>query len=174
MGRALEAESETILQRLFQENSTRILHLGDARRALYNDLHAVARHEEAGLLDIPPTIAAGVPAEGLQAADHLFVDMEGQFPVRLNEWEQSVLDAERARADFVTWIRNFDRKSWALAFPYSHGGQKLPGYPDFITVTGTPEAPVFNILEPHCGEDSVAKAKALLNSPTATARRSGG
>ena len=40
---------------------------------------------------------------------------------------------------------------------------RLPGYPDFIVVRGTLEAPVFDILEPHRGEDSVAKAKGLAD-----------
>lgn len=163
LGRTIERESDTLLHDLFQQHRAPVGRLGPERRALYNELHAVARHEEAGLLDIPQSISAEVPPDAVEVPGHVFVDENGTFRAKLNEWEEAVLSEERARPDFVAWVRNFDRKPWALSFPYSHAGKRLPGYPDFIIVGGTAQEPVFDVLEPHRGEDSVAKAKGLAD-----------
>jgi type III restriction enzyme len=61
----------------------------------------------------------------------------------------------------VTWIRNFDRKPWSLAIPYEFAGQRRPLFPDFIVVRRAGAQYVADLLEPHRGEDSVAKAKGL-------------
>jgi hypothetical protein len=37
---------------------------------------------------------------------HVFSDPAGTFPVTLNDWELSVMQAELARAGFVAWYRN--------------------------------------------------------------------
>lgn len=161
LNRKIEREAGLLVHNLFQEYRTSISHLGPERRALYNELHAVARHEEAGFLDLPRAISADIPPEAVEVSDHLFVDENGRFQVALNEWEEAVLTKERERPDFVAWLRNFDRKPWALSFPYSQGGKTRAGYPDFIIVGGTPQEPVFDLLEPHRGEDSVAKVKGL-------------
>ncbi|WP_373487462.1 DEAD/DEAH box helicase [Blastomonas sp.] len=159
--RALEHEADRWLHDLFQQYRPAIARLGPDRRAAYNALHAVARHEEAGFLDIPQVITADVPPDAAALPGHMFVDDNGEFRAKLNGWEVPVLAEERAHPDFLTWLRNFDRKSWALAFPYTYLGQRRPGYPDFIVIRGTVEEPVFDLLEPHRGEDSVAKAKGL-------------
>jgi type III restriction enzyme len=163
VGRAVEQEAGELLHRLFQEYRSAIARLNDVRRPLYNDLHAVARHEEAGTLDIPTAIAVDVPPDAEGWPHHLFVDEEGRFRAKLNGWEENVLGIEMDRPDFLTWVRNPDRKPWSLAVPYTLGGRRLPGYPDFIIVRGTLVAPIFDILEPHQGEDSVAKAKGLAD-----------
>ena len=85
----------------------------------------------------------------------------GLFRLTLIGWEEAVLTAERQRPGFVTWTRNFDRKPWSLAVPYEFGGQRRPLFPDFIVVRRAREHYVADLLEPHLGEDSVAKAKGL-------------
>lgn len=159
--RAVEADAAAQVHTLFQKHRAAITRLGPERRGHYNQLHAVARHEEPGMLDLPETIAVPLPPDAADAPDHLFADQDGTFKTKLNGWEKSVLAAERERPDFLAWLRNIDRKSWALAFPYTRGGNRLPGYPDFIVLRGSPDEPAFDILEPHRGEDSVAKAKGL-------------
>lgn len=159
--RAVETEAGSMLHRLFQDHHVAIGKLNSERLAHYNDLRAIARHEEAGLLDVPESIAFDVPPDASEFSRHLFVDEQGRFRAKLNGWEQKVLALELERGDFLTWIRNFDRKAWSLAFPYTQGGRRLPGHPDFIIVRGTGEDMIFDLLEPHQGEDSVAKAKGL-------------
>jgi type III restriction enzyme len=160
--RAVEEETGALLHELWETHRAAIVALPLDRRAVYNELHAIARHEEAGLLNLPETIAVDVPAEALDCPDHLFVDEQGRFRAKLNKWEHAVIEAERRRSSFVTWVRNFDRKPWSLAYPYTLGGERRPGHPDFIVVRRAPNgALVVDLLEPHQGADSVAKAAGL-------------
>jgi len=81
----------------------------------------------------------------------------------LNSWEHAVIKAEVAREDVVGWLRNIERKPWALAMPYELGGEVRPMYPDFLVVRREGSGLVVDILEPHAPSlsDSYAKAKGL-------------
>ena len=92
---------------------------------------------------------------------HIYVDEEKRFRVLLNTWEQAVVSEELARDDFVCWLRNFDRKAWSLAYVYEIAGEERPGYPDFVSIRRQGSTFVADILEPHQGADSLAKAKGL-------------
>ncbi|MER8440422.1 hypothetical protein NKH36_31100 [Mesorhizobium sp. M1312] len=120
--RALETDAAAQIHTLFQKHRAAITRLGPERRATYNQLHAVTRYEEPGMLDLPETIAVPLPADAVDAPGHLFVDQAGAFNTKLNGWEKSVLAEERDRPDFLSWLRN---------------GNRLPGYPDFIVLRGT-------------------------------------
>ena len=47
------------------------------------------------------------------------------------------------------WLRNIDRKDWALCVPYRMGGEYRALYPDFLVVYGDNGGLVTDILEPH-------------------------
>lgn len=69
------------------------------------------------------------------------------------------------REDFVCFLRNPARSSWALCLAREvDAGERKPFYPDFIIVRKDAEAGyVLDILEPHneSMDDNVSKAKAL-------------
>jgi type III restriction enzyme len=67
----------------------------------------------------------------------------------LNQWERHVIEAEIAREDVIGWLRNIERKPWALAIPYEWGGAMKPMYPDFLVVRRQTAGLVVDILEPH-------------------------
>lgn len=102
---------------------------------------------------------------GKEYRDHLFVNEQGIAKIRLNTWEEGVLEEERRRPDFVCWLRNPGHdKSWALKIPYKMGGDNKPAYPDFIIVRKDPDGPtgyVVDILEPHDSTrtDNLGKAR---------------
>ena len=51
--------------------------------------------------------------------NHLFVsDVTGVATMKLNTWESGVIEEEEKQNDFVCWIRNPSRGSWALCIPY--------------------------------------------------------
>ena len=114
---------------------------------------------------------AGVPAYypvtlksgGKEYRDHLFVSEETGFAkLKLNPWESGVLKEEQGRKDFVCWIRNPSRGSWALCIPYEMDGETKPTYPDIIIVrTDKVLGYVIDILEPHnpAYKDNLGKAK---------------
>lgn len=82
--------------------------------------------------------------------------------MKLNTWEAGVIEEEEKREDFVCWIRNPSRGSWALCIPYEIDGEIRPAYPDFIIVRKDRVLEyVVDILEPHNPDfkDNLGKAK---------------
>ena len=80
----------------------------------------------------------------------------------LNTWETGVIAEEDGRPDFVCWICNPSRGSWALCIPYEIDGETKPTYPDFIVVRKDRAIGyVVDILEPHNPDfkDNLGKAK---------------
>ena len=81
---------------------------------------------------------------------------------KLNGWEADLIAEEEKRQDFVCWIRNPSRASWALCIPYEINGEIKPTYPDFIIVREDEHLGyVIDILEPHSADfkDNLGKAK---------------
>ena len=111
---------------------------------------------------LPETIQ--IPQEdGKEYRDHLFVDDEtGVAKIKLNSWEDGVLAEEQARDDFVCWIRNPSRGSWALCIPYEMDSVWQSTYPDLLIVRkDVGNEYVIDILEPHRAneKDNLGKAK---------------
>ena len=74
---------------------------------------------------------------GKEYRNHLFVsDITGVATMKLNTWEAGVIEEEEKREDFVCWIRNPSRGSWALCIPYEIDGEIKPtlGRPNKIYV----------------------------------------
>ena len=112
---------------------------------------------------LPETIQVPHESGGKEYRDHLFVSEDtGMAKLKLNPWEFGVLEEEQERKDFVCWIRNPSRASWALCIPYEIDGETKPTYPDFIIVrTDKVIGYVIDILEPHnpAYKDNLGKAK---------------
>ena len=116
---------------------------------------------------LPEFIQVAQDKDGKDYPDHLFVSEEtGTARFKLNAWETAVIAEEEQQPDFVCWIRNPSRGSWALTIPYEIDGEKKAAYPDFIIVrkddiTGY----VIDILEPHGDQfaDSLNKAKGMAD-----------
>ncbi len=112
---------------------------------------------------LPETIQVPHESGGKEYRDHLFVSEDtGMAKLKLNPWESGVLEEEQSRKDFVCWIRNPSRASWALCIPYEIDGETKPTYPDFIIVrTDKVLGYVIDILEPHnpAYKDNLGKAK---------------
>lgn len=112
---------------------------------------------------LPETIQVPHESGGKEYRDHLFVSEDtGLAKLKLNPWESGVLEEEQGRKDFVCWIRNPSRGSWALCIPYEMDGETKPTYPDIIIVrTDKVLGYVIDILEPHnpAYKDNLGKAK---------------
>ena len=84
--------------------------------------------------------------------------------MKLNGWESALIEEEAKRTDFVCWLRNPSRASWALCLPYDFNGEKKAFYPDFLIIRSDVALDyVVDILEPHGDQytDNLPKAKAL-------------
>lgn len=135
----------------------------DKVRKQYDDIVSdgdkVSKHN----FRLPETIQVPHDVGGKQYRDHLFVDDRTGFAtLKLNTWESDVIEEEEKNPDFVCWIRNPSRGSWALCIPYEQDGEMKPAYPDFIVVRRDKILNyVVDILEPHSPDfdDNLGKAK---------------
>ena len=112
---------------------------------------------------LPETVMVPHDEAGRLFSDHLFVDDSGYAMINLNGWETRVIEEEEGRDDFVCWIRNPSRGSWALCMPYEMDGEIKPMYPDFLIVRQEGAEYVVDVLEPHNPSmaDNLGKAKGL-------------
>ena len=102
--------------------------------------------------------------DGQEYADHLLADENGKAIIRLNSWEDGVLQEERRQSDYVCWLRNPDRQVWSLCIPYEIDNDTKPMYPDFLIIRHDDQLGfVVDILEPHNDgfKDNLGKAKGL-------------
>ena len=127
--------------------------------SIVSDGDVVSKHN----FRLPETIQVPHEAGGKEYCDHLFVsDITGTAKLKLNGWEADLIAEEEKRPDFVCWIRNPSRGSWALCIPYEIDGEIKPTYPDFIVVRKDDRMGyVIDILEPHSPDfkDNLGKAK---------------
>mgnify|MGYP000876900584 FL=1 len=127
--------------------------------SIVSDGDVVSKHN----FRLPETIQVPHEAGGKEYRDHLFVsDTKGTAKLKLNGWEADLIAEEEKRPDFVCWIRNPSRASWALCIPYEIDGEIKPTYPDFIVVREDERLGyVIDILEPHSPDfkDNLGKAK---------------
>ena len=127
--------------------------------SIVSDGDVVSKHN----FRLPEAIQVPHEAGGKEYRDHLFVsDTTGTAKLKLNGWEADLIAEEEKRQDFVCWIRNRSRASWALCIPYEINGEIKPTYPDFIIVREDERLGyVIDILEPHSADfkDNLGKAK---------------
>lgn len=127
--------------------------------SIVSDSNTLSKHN----FRIPETIQVPHEASGSEYSNHLFVDPKtGTAKISLNGWESALIQEEQIQKDFVCWIRNRERASWALCIPYRINNEIRSMYPDFIIVRKDPiTGYVVDILEPHCADlkDNLAKAK---------------
>ncbi|MBQ9021373.1 MAG: DEAD/DEAH box helicase family protein [Eggerthellaceae bacterium] len=115
--------------------------------SIVSDGDIVSKHN----FRLPETIQVPHDAQGRDYRTHLFVSEEtGVVRIRLNKWEEDVIAEEEQRDDFVCWIRNPSRGSWALCIPYKIDAVDKPAYPDFLVVRRDDKLGyIIDILEPH-------------------------
>lgn len=160
----LEKACEARIYALFAKNKTAIAGLKTSEREQYNKVRELAKEPEALEFAPPAEIIINVREDGFAAYNkHLYLDSDGNYLADLNTWEQATIQAEIDREEVLGWLRNYERKPWALALPYEDGATVLPMYPDFLVVRQEAEKQTVDILEPHSSAlaDSWKKAKGL-------------
>lgn len=139
--------------------------LDEKHRQQYNSLVAQGSEVSKHLFKLPEAINVDLDNDGEVCHDHLFVNEEGTAQFKLKGWEPKTLEKERSNPNFVCWLRNQERKPWALCIPYEYNGETHRMYPDFLIVrkdeNGNYE---YSLLEPHIDnkDDNLPKAKGLV------------
>ena len=143
---------------LYQRNKKKIANLPTSAREPYNRLLGASKEPAEVSRTMPPEIT--VKKHGVVWKGHIYADANGDFLAKLNSWEKAVLDEAMAKPGFVGWLRNTDRKEWAIAVPYDDRGVK-PFYPDFVIIRRESGDLVADLIDPHNSkfDDTWAKAK---------------
>lgn len=164
----LEKECGRRIEHLFSKYKAEIRNLTSSEREKYNKVKEIAKEPEALEMLPPAEIMVGVDKKngsGYSRFDkHLYIDNQGEYWMKPgSSWETLVIQAEIAKNEVVGWLRNYDRKQWALSMPYDFGGTVNPMYPDFLVVRKEGDGYLVDILEPHSSSlaDSYAKARGL-------------
>ena len=133
-------------------------------RQQYNNLVTMGSTTSKHLFHLPETINVDLDNDGETCTDHLFVNSDGTATFKLTGWEPITLAEERKNPNFVCWLRNQDRKPWALCIPYEYGTETHRMYPDFLIIRKKGKNYEYGLLEPHRDDkkDNLAKAKGLV------------
>ena len=158
VARKVEKAAQTLVQRWLKDHGPAIAALDEGSRAAYDEVRNLAAAPEL----TPLTYPAAIQAKAAEAVweKHLYVNEAGTFPAELNAPETDLLQQELGRKDVLWWLRNTDRKSWALCLPYEEGGEDLPVFPDFLLVRKEGRRLVVDIIDPHSIALADAPAKA--------------
>lgn len=149
---------------LFAKHRAAIGGRKSSEREKYNKVRELAKEPEALEFAPPAEIIVNIATDGFASyGKHLYVDADGKYHADLNTWEQATIQAEISRDEVIGWLRNYDRRHWALVLPYEDGATVLPMYPDFLIVRQEGNGLVVDILEPHSSAlaDSWKKARGL-------------
>lgn len=160
---ALQQRASTLLAEIEREHRNAIIALPPAQADLFATLQRSGRSAQLALMMPEQRVLFPLDDQAKQQSGHLFVvpGTSDECLLTLNTWEAEALDEERRRSDFRGFLRNLDRKRWALSYAYSYDGFRA-GYPDLLIFREAAEGMVIDILEPHLDAgDSVAKAKGL-------------
>lgn len=150
----------------YNDNNRRyIVEKSESVKKQYSDIIAdgdvVSKHN----FSLPESILVPEDPNGKEYSNHLFADEKtGKAKIRLNTWEDGVIEEEQQKPDFVCWLRNPSRASWALTIKYEINNEVKPAYPDFLIIRKDSKSQagyVVDILEPHNPDfkDNLPKAK---------------
>lgn len=168
----LDRAADAVAKRWIGEYRVAIKALADERRAVYDEVIAMSREPQR--VDVlRPRVRAEETEDGdgdllPTTAGHLMSAENGDFPIgALNAWEQRVLEAEMARADFLAWYRNPGRASEdSLAIAYKDGKSNWRRMcPDFVFFHGDEHNVRVSIVDPHGFHlgDALAKLHGLAD-----------
>lgn len=150
---------------LDDNNRRYIISRSEKDKKAYDDIVADGDLVSKHLFRIPELISVKQEEGGTDYDNHLFIDEDTGFAtLKLNGWEKGVIEEETKADDFVCWLRNPSRGSWALRIPYEVDKETKPTYPDFLVIRSDPHTDyVIDILEPHNPEfkDNYGKARAF-------------
>lgn len=159
----LEALSESAFNALYDKHKKRIGKLKEVRRAYYEKWRLATSNPTDVPWNLPESIDFRRSATAQKYDRHLYVEDDGTFGADLGTWEREVLLEELADPTVVGWLRNVDRKPWAMELPYEQGGQIRPMFPDLVLLRQEGEEVNIDLLEPHDPSlsDNFEKAKGM-------------
>jgi len=147
---------------MYETEKRKIAALPENRKQVYSRLTSSSVEPVAVPWQLPESVDFSKTDDVVKYERHMFVDENGSFETSLNTWEDGLIREELDNG-IVCWLRNVDRKKWALEIPYKVDGVYTPMYPDLVVVRVDAHGYIFDILEPHddSRKDNCAKAVGL-------------
>jgi len=156
----VESEAEKLATKWFGQTRVERTRLNDRKQAEYDDIQAMSSNPQRISLDRPKVRQEDTKIRDGKGnemplptrTNHLLADSTGVFPIRLNDWETTVLDTEMARPGFCAWYRNPSRVcKEALSISYEpRPGEYLPFCPDFIFFVQMDDGRIVaDLVDPH-------------------------
>jgi type III restriction enzyme len=159
----LEKTARSLVDGLFNTHGSAIDALDAGAAADFERIRGQADEPVKRVLKLPESIRVRRSTK-LAPPKHVYVEPGTEdAPLSLGTWERQAVEEEAADEGFIAWLRNFDRREYSLAIPYTMAGEKRPVYPDLLSVHGEGEELRIDLLDPHNPdlEDAVAKAQGL-------------
>jgi len=156
--RKIEKVAQETVQKWLKAHSSAFAGLDEASRSAYSEVRNLAASPELTPLSYPATIQGKSADQTWER--HLYIGEDGIFTHHFNGDERKVLEEELSRTDVVAWLRNMDRKPWAVCVPYEVDGESRAMYPDFLFVRLEKKQPIVDLIEPHSISLADAPAKA--------------
>lgn len=154
----VEAAAQALVQKWLKAYGLAIGRLGEESRAGYDEVKNLASTPELTPLVYPAVVSV---RQGERAwKKHLYVDENSEYHADFNKAETEVLQRELGNKKVIGWLRNTDRKPWALCVPYEVSGEARATYPDFLFLRSESGSLVVDIVEPHEIAFADAPAKA--------------
>ena len=145
----LEIFSERRFDELYDKHKGEIGALKEQQRQRFERLRLAASQPKDIQWELPDVIDFRRPANAPEYSKHLYLEHDGKFRADLGTWERELLLEELEDESVVGWIRNVDRKPWALEIPYEVAAKPKPMFPDLLVVRKNAKGFLFDILEPH-------------------------
>ena len=160
---AINAAADAVFNLLYDRHKKAVAKLPESRRQHYDRLCLATARPADVPWRLPDSIDWRRGANDVLRDKHLYLDEAGQFACSLGGWEAGVLAEELARPEVLGWLRNVDRKPWALEIPNETGGEVRPMYPDLVVVRQDKQGLWVDVLEPHDPSlaDNIDKARGL-------------
>jgi type III restriction enzyme len=154
----LESRANKLVQEWVKKHKKAMGQQGESSQTGYTEVMNLTEKAELREIQYPATIRGKVSDQPLKK--HVYVTDENLFPGDLNGPEERIIGEELQKKEVVAWLRNMDRKEWALTIPYEVDGEERAMYPDFLVVRRVNNELVVDIIDPHSIGLADAPAKA--------------
>ncbi len=167
----VEATAVKWVQDRFAEFAVEIKNTTGATADAYWKVKEQTSHPEEISIELTTTLKAATKDSNKEDAEdlptfssHFYADVKGEFPVKLNGWETTVVRTECNRPSFVAWYRNPSRAgASSLRIAYQDDAGKWGSLQvDFLVISGRDDGTLaVSIVDPHGDHLADAKAKLL-------------
>lgn len=155
----VEAAADALRKKWTDDYKAAIRDSGEKYKVALRDIEGAGPKPTLTEIDPPHYIEANKAEKAWPK--HLYVEKDGKYREDFrSSWERKVVEHETAKEEVVGWLRNVDRKPWAICATRQAGTKWVGIYPDFVFFRKTVGGVLADIVDPHLLSDEHAPARA--------------